>query len=135
MKKTVEELLNDLYDVGKKKALGYLPINTLIDHCNKTVEEMLEFASKNGINTKIFGTCNIMTGAIYFYDEKMLSNMLKQYNGILKSAGVPCDDCLEYIDYITDYTVYCEKYPEAYRVIGLTFNDSRFTKENLESVG
>lgn len=124
----IHELLDDLYNVGKIKSLGYLPLDTLTEMCNKSIQDMIDYANKNKLNWLIYDyeDCFIVGGAIYMYDETMLMNILQKYSEALISAAIPCDSCIAYINYIAKNTVLQSKYPEAYSVIGLTFSDERF---------
>ncbi|MFF2532438.1 hypothetical protein ACFVS2_26585 [Brevibacillus sp. NPDC058079] len=129
--KPEHELINDLYEVGKSKSLGYLPKRTITDEvfCNLTISTVLDYAKENKISyleLKFPEECDIYSGAIFFYHESMLLDILRKNKDCLEKAGVPHDNCLEYIRYISKHTVYHEQYPKAYRVIGLTFNDPRF---------
>jgi hypothetical protein len=71
--------------------------------------------------------CDIGSGAIYLFDEKWLSEILSKNSKILENAKVPHDNIKKYIMYISNNTVYKDVYPEAYVVIGKTFNDPRFS--------
>lgn len=128
-----KQLLDDLYNVGKKKSLGYLPVETLTEMCNKSILDMVDYANKNELKWIIFDykDCVIGGGAIYMYDETMLNKILKEYSSVLTNSGVPCDSCDNYINYISKHIVSERKYPEAHRVIGLTFNDIRY-RHHLE---
>ena len=117
--------LDDLYEVGKTKSLGYLPISTIIDY-GKTVDELLDYATGN-VKSLILSAndCDIKSGALYFYDPPMLNDILQENQEILKKAGVPTEP-IAYINYISNFNVNSNSNPEAFRIIGLTFNDARF---------
>lgn len=119
--------MNDLYDVGKTKSLGYLPIQT-IERKGNSVEALMIYAEQNSIKTILLPSneCDIGSGALYFYDSEMLLSLLHENSDVLSRAGVPCNDEVEYIRWISNHTVFEEAYPEAYRAIGITFNDRRF---------
>ena len=123
-----EELLNDLFAVGKEKSLGYLPINTLTNICCVKIEEMLDFADKNKLKSLLLSPdeCTINSGAIFLYDDEMLSQILFENKKILAKAKVPCSTNETFIRHIANHFVYAEKHPSAYQVVGKTFNDERF---------
>jgi hypothetical protein len=126
------ESLKDLYDVGSKKSLGYLPIHTVTDIYNVPLEEVIEYAKTNGIPHLILDypeECTIFTGSIFFYDEPMLQVILGKYSAALKRAGVPHHNCLDYIRYIAKFTVFEDRFPEAYLAIGKTFNNPLMQEE------
>ncbi|WPS85663.1 hypothetical protein SMD22_01000 (plasmid) [Brevibacillus halotolerans] len=124
-------IINDLYLVGKSKSLGYLPISTITseDLCNLSVSEVLDFAKENNLphlQLKYPEECNVYSGAIFFYDENMLLDILHKNKDCLEKAGVPHDSCERYIRYIAKFLVDSDDHQIAYRVIGKTFNDPRF---------
>jgi len=121
------DIFGDLLDVGSKKALGYLPINTILKYGGKNTErDLINWAEEQGLrHKKILGGTTYI-GALYIWDEQMLMGILKKYKDVLKKAGVPTDDTEDYVDFIEHILVHEPEYPEAYKVIGKTFNDKRF---------
>lgn len=127
-----EEILNDLYNVGKTKSLGYLPIETITKY-NKAVSDFVTYSNNNNLSILKLSypdECRVSGGALYMYHENMLSDILKKYTTILSNASVPHSNNIEYIRYISKNIVHIETYPDAYRVIGLTFNDKRFSDDD-----
>lgn len=122
---SVESILSDLYDVGIRKSLGYLPLSTLKDICKTSIQDIKDFAIKKGLGCVLYENVS-SSGEIYVYHEKILMDILKTNKDILLKAGIPIENVLDYIKYIAHVTIYQEKYPEAYAIIGKTFNDSRF---------
>lgn len=126
--------LQDLYNVGKTKSLGYLPLESIAD-CHSTVAHFVEYAAENNLKTLLFrpGECHIVSGALYLYSEDMLNKILGKYPGVLSQAQIP-HDSVNYVRRIARESVMESDYPNAYRVIGLTFNDKRFaeSKQNLK---
>ena len=129
-------IFKDLTDVGTKKAMGYLPLSTIVEyggdilaiinrvktsHCNYIIADEDE--------------CHVASGALYVWDDRMLTEILKKYETILLRANIPITP-YEYANYIMRKTVLYDYFPLAYIVIGLTFNDSRFTGrgDNLEEI-
>lgn len=121
------EIFNDLFNVGKTKSLGYLPLSTIIDY-GKTIEELIEYAKINELNYILLNQNESMTasGALYLYDKKMLSKITFEFSEILINAEVPINDLDEMIIYLENNTVDARVNPLAYIVIGKMFNDKRF---------
>jgi hypothetical protein len=121
-----KELIDNLYQVGISKSLGYLPILTITSevYCNLSIQEVLDYAVMHQIKSLVLPQpeCNIGSGAVYFYNEDMLMSILQKNKEYLQSAGIPHEDCLMYIRYISNRHVSQEKYHEAYQVVALTFN-------------
>jgi len=126
--KNIEEYLSDLYEVGISKSLGYLPLKTLTEICNTTIEEIIHYANINGLCYIIYTQeeSSIGSGAIFVYHENMLLNILQNNKEILKEAGIPFNNVIDYIKYTAKICISEDKYPLAYIVIGKTFNDYRF---------
>lgn len=125
---SIEELLSDLYEVGISKSLGYLPLDTLTNKCNKSIQDMIIFAENNGLKYIAYnkGECSVGSGAIFIYHEKWLMEILLSNKVVLSDAKVPYDNAIDYINCINNRLIPRENYPKAYEVIGKTFNDFRF---------
>lgn len=123
-----EELLSHLYDVGRSKSLGYLPLSTLTEVCDTSIQTIIDYAKAKNLEHRIYTQeeCDIGSGAIFVYDERMLLGILQSNKETLAQAKIPTDNVMDYIHYINKVPVLEEKYPLAYRVIGKTFNDPRF---------
>jgi len=127
-KHSKEELMNDLYNVGVSKAVGYLPLKTLTEICGERVMDTIIFAKENELSFLQFSypeNCTICSGALYFYHEDMLKNILMENKNVLSKAGVPYRDNSSFIRHIAMKTVSHSMYPEAYIVIMKVFNDNR----------
>jgi hypothetical protein len=122
-----KDIMSDLYDVGRKKSVGYLPLSTLAD-LNENIGEIIKYTRLNNLNYKIYnsGECDTSSGAIYVWCESMLAKILIDNQTVLAKAKIPFKYCIDYIDYIASKYVCSEKYPLAYIVVGKTFNDFRF---------
>jgi hypothetical protein len=128
MKKNLsKELMADLYDVGTKKALGYLPVQSITKHGHDTVENVIRWAATSGRKYRLFtqAECHVESGALYVWDHIMLLFMINENKGILNSAGIPTEPA-NYVDRIARQLYPQQEYPEVYRFIGRTFNDERF---------
>jgi hypothetical protein len=123
-----KQIMSDLYDVGIKKALGYLPIRTISKYGNDTVENVINWAKENGKSYQIFteDEGSTSSGSLYVYDVDMLKNMLYLYKEELIKASIPLDPHA-YVDYIEKNLVLQQEFPKAYEIIGKTFNDKRFS--------
>lgn len=124
----IKELLEDLYQVGKTKSVGYLPLEELIDFCGVSIDEMAAFAKKNHLHYRVFeeGEASVATGAIFLYDTNKLAPILSRYQEALKIAGVPYENPHDFIRYIAKYRVDHQKHPAAYEAVAKSFNDNRF---------
>ena len=127
IEKSPEDFMSDLYNVGKTKAVGYLPIPNINKYGNDTVENVIEWCKLNNLKYKIFTEKEGSTwgGALYVYDYNMLEKILEKHYNILQSANVPLNPD-KYVDYIETNIVNNDLFPQAYKIIGLTFNDKRF---------
>ncbi len=123
----------DLLDVGMSKALGYLPLNTIEHYGGESAtNDLIMWAYQNKNEAKVFITGNVGSGALYVWNVKMLKEILARYHDVLVSAGVPVDDCETYVWHIQHHLVHSQTHPEAYMVVGLTFNDARFRGKDLK---
>lgn len=123
-------MIADLYNVGKTKAVGYLPIKTIKIYENDTIENVIKCCDRANKTYKIFSEkeCFILSGALFVYDTYMLKCILDQYEYILQKENIPTTPD-EYIDFIAKNIVFEHELPEIYRIICLTFNDSRFVND------
>ena len=120
------DIFSSLLDVGTKKALGYLPISTIIEYGERNAFQVLnQWAKDNGYESQYFKAGTTSSGALYIWDTDMLQEILNQYKNVLTDAGVPII-ANQYVEYIEHNTVFDNRFPEAYKVIGITFNDKRF---------
>ena len=122
------DFFKDLLNVGESKALGYLPLRSIREHGGKKARDLLvKWAEAEGLEWEEL--YDSTSGALYIWDEEMLAAMLEEYKEELGAAGVDMSSPKNYVRYIDSNTVYSEKYPEAYRAIGKTFNDKRWRDE------
>lgn len=129
-KEEIADIQADLWEVGKTKGLGYLPLGTL-KKCGLSVDEVLAFAKENSLKYILFdryakGVCDVVSGAFYLYDEGMLQEILHANKDVLRKAGVPFEHAEGYIRHISGNLVNQQEYPEAYIVVAKTFNDARY---------
>jgi len=88
-----DQILQSLYGVGPKKAIGYLPLYTLREFLQIDPREMADQVALRGLTTAIFNVeqCRIKSGAIYFYDRDELQKLLNSSAGSLTQCGLPID--------------------------------------------
>lgn len=120
------DIFSSLLDVGINKPVGYLPLSTIVMYGGKKARlELIDWAISNGLKYGVFMRGHTASGALYIWDENSLNAMLNKYKDILIEAGVPTE-AEEYVRYIEHTHVSEKKYPNAYTVVGKTFNDKRF---------
>ncbi len=131
---SVEELhgFSCLLGVGTKKALGYLPLSSIDHYGGATAQtDLLHWAFDNHLEARIYCGGHTGSGALYMWSTQMLGNLLYKYRKILLAADIPIV-CKDYVKYIEHNIVDSKKYPDAYIVVGLTFNDSRFSENDIK---
>lgn len=84
--------LNDLLRVGSKKAIGYLPIETIKKNGFSYLDIMISLNEK-GIETRYFSEekCKIKSGALFAFDIDALAKILKENQKILLQANWPIE--------------------------------------------
>ena len=126
-------VFTDMLYVGTKKALGYLPLST-IKMCGGeyALKELIDWANENHYDYKCVGEvrAQIASGALFIWDEVMLGEILYKYKNILIKAEIPIIP-EDYVEYTMSNVIRSEVNLPAYIVIGLTFNDSRFSGKSL----
>ena len=121
-----KDIFSDLLNVGVRKSVGYLPLSTIEKYGDAdTIFDLITWADENKLNCKSIFTGTTASGAFYVWDCKMLRPLLDKHKEVLVDAGIPLN-CYHYVDHIEHVLVPKELYPEAYKVIGLTFADKRF---------
>lgn len=128
----IQDMLDDLYNVGKSKMLGYLPLRTLTDICKKNVDELKQELNEKGLFVQIFrpDECNVFSGAMYVADLNQLQNFLSAHDQkkILDSENWPHDPNL-FIKQVA--TVNAEYETDLDLLIAMTFNNPLLTKEQV----
>ena len=84
-------MLEDLYDVGAKKAVGFMTLD-MVRHF-APLEEVLAELTARGLKTFITDErqCWNQTASLYAYDELMLEKLLAPRREFLQSQGWPVD--------------------------------------------
>ena len=91
---TVEEresVLSSLTRVGRTKAVGYLPLQTISKFLDMKVEDVVANARARGLVSLVLSPeeCCVKSGAIYVYDPTALDDILKISAITLVRAGFP----------------------------------------------
>lgn len=96
--------LDDSFDVGLTKLIGYLPIETISNHGFSYLDVMIEL-KKSGIETKYFDEeiCSIRSGALFAFNANALSRILHENQEFLTQASWPTD-AHGFIDYLVGHT-------------------------------
>lgn len=120
------EILSDLTQVGSTKLVGYLPLDTISKYAGVSgVSKIEQWAQNKGLQSKVFTTGSVASGALYVWEETGLTEFLKENAYEFFRAGVPIFSN-EYIYHIQHYLVKSAEYPKAYELVGKTFNDERW---------
>ena len=78
-------------EVGKTKSVGYLPLYTIRDFLRRDARALARQAADRGLSAMILNAdeCCIKSGALYFYDASMLSELPAKNFPIVRDAGCP----------------------------------------------
>lgn len=90
---TQPDYMQDLWQVGPKKPLGYLPLDTIKHICDQDVEAVREACENRGLKTLLFSedACTVRSGALYVYDHDALDEMLSNNLTTLVRANWPTE--------------------------------------------
>jgi hypothetical protein len=85
-KKILESHLN----IGQQKAVSYLPINTIENTLNLSIDEYVTMIEERGHSAIVLGPqeCCIKSGAVYAYNCMALGDILRDNNEILMQHGL-----------------------------------------------
>jgi hypothetical protein len=86
-------ILESLTNVGPRKAVGYLPLYTIHDFVNQSVDAMIETATADGLAAICLTAdrCCIKSGALYVYDRGALAQLLHKSADILAAHDLTAD--------------------------------------------
>jgi hypothetical protein len=86
-------VLTDHIDIGPKKPVSYLPINTVENVIDIPVSEYKLMIEGSGNQCSIFDTdqCCIKSGAVYAYSREGLDVLLKTHQDALRKYNWPTD--------------------------------------------
>lgn len=127
--KEKEDMMGDLYNVGKSKMLGYLPLTTVKELLEQNLDNLKKTLIDRGLFVHIFehNECNIAGGAIYVADLKQLQEFLfvPEQKNILDIMQWPSDAKL----FINKVANEHAEYEPLYDLIAMTFNNPLLTTE------
>jgi hypothetical protein len=88
-----EEILNSLLLVGPRKAVGYLPLNTIRKVLHMDLQSLVREATAKGLSAVVLepDRCCIKSGALYVYDSGSLLDVLEASRIVLSKHGWPTD--------------------------------------------
>lgn len=123
--------MKDLFDVGKKKLVGYLPLATIKSYSNltfdKTVEHIDSFCKQNNLKFKIIKSGTTGSGALYVWDYNKLNRFMIDNKELLDKYSIFDDE--KYISKVEHTTYLKTRHPDMFKLIGQSFSDERF--ENI----
>lgn len=93
MQRDNEELLKDLYGVWENKPVGYLPIKTLTDICQVSIDEISTTLREKWLTVLQLNQrqSNVRSGALYAYHDQALRTLLQSQKSILEKNKRPLD--------------------------------------------
>lgn len=124
------EKMKDLFHVGTKKLVGYLPLATIKSYSNITFDKTVQydsFCKENNLKFKIIKSGTTSSGALYVWDSAKLNKFWDDNKELFTKYGIFNDE--QYISKIEHTTYLKTKHPKMYELIGQSFSDVRF--ENI----
>lgn len=116
-----KKFYKDIFNVGKTKALGYLP-KTYFDKKGRDINYFIEFAIDNNLEFYICNRFNNST--IVVYHKKWLEALLYSNKEVVQKSGLSLTDD-KFVEFIMEYDVDYDKNTELYMLIAMAFNDPR----------
>ena len=116
--------MNDLYDVGPAKPMGYLPKSTIIELEEQDIAAVIKELESKGLKCFIIeeeAGGNIASGALVAYDEQALSKLLRENLEILKTNQWP-QDAREFAERTCKELAHDE---DLYRLVAYAYADKR----------
>lgn len=132
--KLTNAIFSDLLYVGTKKPMGYLPLSSIEFYGGQgALTQLIHWVFDNKYDCRSWGErfCNVLSGALFVWDELMLGEVLDKYKDILIKAEIPTEP-EAFVKYTVKNTVYSEVNLPVYIIIGYAFGDKRFTGKTLE---
>lgn len=115
----------DIFNVGKTKALGYLP-KTYFNEKGRDINYFIEFAIDNSLE---FYICNRFDNpTIVVYHKKWLEALLYSNKEVVQESGLSLN-ADEFVEFVMEYDdVDYDKNTELYILIAMAFNGPRLDK-------
>lgn len=117
-------MMNDLYDVGPNKPMGYLPKNTITELAKEDINSVIEQLKAKNLTTFIIEEdqgSHVVSGALYAYDRQALANLLQDNLEIVHKVDWPSDPD----EFAKKVAVEFVSDPELFRLIAYGFADPR----------
>lgn len=88
-----DEIMRSLTSVGISKAVGYLPLNTIINVLGYNVDILKSHFISSGLEVNIMNEneCCIYSGAFFVYDEIMVRFIATEHSLLLKQMNFNSD--------------------------------------------
>ena len=122
----LEYYMKDIWDVGKDKPVGFLPLSTVTDICGLDVDKVRDDSLEKGLETFVVSEeeSHTASGALYAYDKEAVISLLKDHFSLLEKNGWPTTPD-EFV--MTVASKFAED-SALYELVGRAFADTRFTK-------
>ena len=120
-----KKFYKDIFNVGKTKALGYLP-KTYFNEKGRDINYFIEFAIDNSLE---FYICNRFDNpTIVVYHKKWLEALLYNNKEVVQESGLSLN-ADEFVEFVMEYDdVDYDKNTELYILIAMAFNGPRLDK-------
>jgi hypothetical protein len=118
--------LDDIYHVGPRKPLGYLPIDTLTRLCGQDLLATFARCQAQGNQSRWFSEreCQVGSGALYVWHPPSLNLLLKEELATLRKFRVPVTPNA----FVQAVAQLHFNAPKMQRIVGLAFADPRWTR-------
>lgn len=114
------KMMEDLWDVGPTKPLGYLPVTT-IEACGAVVADVLKSLQQRGLWAQVLDQGLVVGGALYASDLSALQKLLDGQKAMLKDVRWPLR-AEQFIKYVATVQVA----DSASTLIAIAFRDGRY---------
>ena len=117
--------MDDLFQVGAAKPLGYLPLDTILSAGYEPGTVEAELRSR-GLQTHICteNECSIASGALYAWDRAALTTILEVNRKVLEDAGWP-SEADEFVGRIMRQHISKSDFPKLYALIARAFGEGK----------
>jgi len=117
--------MDDLFQVGAAKPLGYLPLDTILSAGYEPGTVAAELRSR-GLQTQICREeeCSIVSGALYAWDRGALTTLLEANRKVLEEAGWP-SEADEFVDRVMRQHISKTDFPKLYPLIARAFGERK----------
>lgn len=121
-----DELYKDVLQVGKTKALGYLP-EPYLCASGRNLDYFIEYAISRNLSFHI-SEKGFTSRVLAIYDKRWVENLLNSNKDILYKNNLPLD-ADSFVKFVMDgKRVHYEDNMELFLLIAIAFNDSRLER-------